>query len=97
MKRVPVKRLFRRLEALVLAAGVLWAVAVTAGSGTMADAFSTALFVMGEERAIDFWRRSGYEFDMVLVTADGRLLVTDGLEKKFERNEDAGYIYEIIR
>ena len=65
--------------------------------GTMADAFSTALFVMGEERAIDFWRRSGYEFDMVLVTADGRLLVTDGLEKKFERNEDAGYIYEIIR
>ena len=40
MKRVPVKRLFRRLEALVLAAGVLWAVAVTAGSGTMAVTFS---------------------------------------------------------
>ena len=38
MKQLPLKRLFHRLEALVLAAGVLWAVAVTAGSSTVTDA-----------------------------------------------------------
>ena len=65
--------------------------------GTMADALSTALFVMGEEKAVDFWHQSGYAFDMVLVTADGRLLVTDTIAGEFKQNEDAGYTYEIIR
>lgn len=67
------------------------------GSGTMCDAFSTALFVMGEERAVDFWRNSGYAFDMVLVTGDGRVLVTGGLAENFDGNEELGYTYEVIR
>lgn len=67
------------------------------GNGTMCDAFSTALFVMGEERAVDFWRDSGYAFDMVLVTGDGRVLVTVGLAENFNGNEDLNYTYEVIR
>ena len=53
-------------------------VTVVAGNGTMADAYSTALYVMGEEAACDFWRQRG-GFDMVLITADGRVLYTPGL------------------
>ncbi len=50
-----------------------------AGNGAMCDAFSTALFVMGEEKALDFWRTGGYDFDLVLVTEDGRVVITAGL------------------
>ena len=66
------------------------------GSGTMCDAFSTALFVMGEERALDFWRSGVYDFDLILVTEDGRLLVTDGIADRFQPDETAGYAYEVI-
>lgn len=65
-------------------------------SGTMCDAFSTALFVMGEEAAIDFWRSGGYDFELVMVTNDDRVLVTAGLEDAFEPMEGTDYTYEII-
>ena len=64
--------------------------------GAMCDAFSTALFVMGEEQAVEFWRGSGYDFDMILITEDGRLLATAGLESAFQPTE-GGFAYEIIR
>ena len=40
MKRVPVKRFFRRLEAAALAVGTLWAASVTAGSNTASAALA---------------------------------------------------------
>lgn len=67
-----------------------------AGTGTMCDALSTALFVMGEEKALDFWRTSGFEFQMVLVTEDGRVLVTDGIADVFTAEEESGYHYETV-
>lgn len=66
------------------------------GNGTMCDAFSTALFVMGEERALEFWRTGDYDFDLVLVTADGRVIITDGLSDRFEVVKDSGYTYETV-
>ena len=66
------------------------------GNGTMCDAFSTALFVMGEEQALDFWRNSGYDFDLVLVTEDGRVVITAGLADRFEEVKDSGYTYETV-
>ena len=66
------------------------------GSGAMCDAFSTALFVLGEEKALDFWRTSGYDFELVLVTEDGRVLVTEGLADRFEQTEGSAYRYELI-
>ena len=66
------------------------------GSGAMCDAFSTALFVLGEENALDFWRTSGYDFELVLVTEDGRVLVTEGLADRFEQTEGSAYRYESI-
>lgn len=64
------------------------------GNGTLCDALSTALFVMGEEGAIDFWRSGAYDFDMVLVTAEGRVLSTPGIQ--FTPTEESGYTYETV-
>ncbi|WP_294852668.1 FAD:protein FMN transferase [uncultured Oscillibacter sp.] len=66
------------------------------GHGTMCDAFSTALFVMGEEKAVEFWRSGVYDFDLVMVTEDGRVLVTDGLADKFQQEDGSGYAYETV-
>ena len=35
-------------------------------------------------------------FDLVLVTADGRVLVTAGLADRFTPSEDSGYAYETV-
>ena len=64
------------------------------GQGTRADAYSTALYVMGEQGAVDFWRAQGASFDMVLITADGRVLYTSGLADCFNEREGSGYVYE---
>ncbi len=78
----------------------LTSVTVIAGEGehhgAMCDALSTALFVMGEEKALDFWRTSGYSFDLVLVTEDGRVVVTEGLSDTFAPQKESGYAYETV-
>ena len=66
------------------------------GNGTMCDALSTALFVMGEEKALDFGRRGQYNFQLVLVTEDGRVVVTEGLTDVLTEIDDNGYAYEIV-
>lgn len=65
-------------------------------NGTMCDAYSTALFVMGEEWALKFWRDHQSAFELVLVTEDGRVVVTEGLSDRFTRIEDSGYAYETV-
>lgn len=64
------------------------------GQGTRADAYSTALYVMGEQAAVDFWRGQGMSFDMVLVTADGRVVYTPGLADCFNEREGSAYVYQ---
>jgi len=67
--------------------------------GTMCDAFSTALFIMGEEKALDFWRywkSSEDPFELVLVTEDGRVVVTEGLADRFSQEASSGYSYEVV-
>lgn len=66
------------------------------GNGAMCDAFSTALFVMGADKALDFWRSGEYDFQLVLVTEDGQVLITDGLADQFEQEADSGYTYETV-
>ena len=68
-----------------------------AGNGAMCDAFSTALFVMGGRKGAGFLaHRRLADFDLVLVTADGRVVVTAGLADRFEEVKDSGYTYETV-
>ncbi|MBQ9322583.1 MAG: FAD:protein FMN transferase, partial [Eubacterium sp.] len=53
----------------------LISVTVVGEEGARCDALSTALFVMGEDEAIRFWRVHR-DFEMVLITDDQRLLIT---------------------
>ena len=55
--------------------GDLLSVTIVADNGTRADAYSTALYVMGREATQDFWRQNG-GFDMVLITKDGPVSYT---------------------
>ena len=57
----------------------LSSVAVVTDDGAFADALSTALFVMGEDAAMAFYRNGGYDFEAIFVTSDGEVRVTDGL------------------
>ena len=54
-------------------------VAVISSNGASADALSTALFVMGYEKAIDFYTLGKIDFEAVFVLSDGRVLTTAGL------------------
>jgi len=61
--------------------GVL-SVTVVADEGVVGDALSTALFVMGPERAAAYWRARG-GFDYILIDEAGAVTVTEGLEDAF--------------
>lgn len=74
----------------------LLSVTVIAQNGTMADAYSTALYVMGEQGACDFWRQSAAAFDLVLVMSDGRVLYTPGLEGHISQKGD-DYVFSQIQ
>ena len=75
----------------------LRSVTVISADPTLADALSTALFVAGEDAALDFWR-SRADFELVLCTRDNRVIVTEGLEAGYRpAGEDRGYTYEIAR
>lgn len=50
--------------------------------GTLCDALSTAVFVMGEKRAAKLWRDMR-NFDMLLITRSGEVIVTGGAAERF--------------
>lgn len=60
----------------------LASVTIVADSGLQGDGLSTALFVMGREKAEAFWRRNP-EFDFILLGEDGTAAITEGLEECF--------------
>lgn len=70
----------------------LKSVSIVCDNGTLADGLSTSLFVMGTEKAIEYWKNHHENFDTVLITDDDKIIVTSGLAELFSSNYD----YEIV-
>ncbi|MDY5577963.1 MAG: FAD:protein FMN transferase [Lachnospiraceae bacterium] len=56
----------------------LLSVTVIGESGMQCDALSTTLFVLGKDKAAEYWRTYG-GFDAVLVTEDEEVYITEGI------------------
>ena len=70
----------------------LISVSIVCDSGLVADGLSTALFVMGTDGAVRFWRSHSEEFEAIFVTDDSRILVTSGLSSAFTSDNN----FEVI-
>ena len=61
----------------------LVSVTIVSDDGTLADGLSTSLFIMGKDKAENFWREHSDQFEAVLMTDDGTIYVTEGLKDSF--------------
>ena len=69
-------------------------VCVISEDGAMADAYSTALFVMGKEGALSFWREHE-GFELILIDNDKKITITEGLDGLVSPNGEKDYTYEV--
>ena len=65
----------------------LTSVTIICEDGTLADCLSTALFIMGESKALNYWRTYG-GFEMILVNKDNQITCTKGLMEQFTLAND---------
>lgn len=70
----------------------LTSVTVVTESGTLADALSTAVFVMGFDKGIEFWHENE-NFELIFVTENGEIYITEGLNGVFASE----FEYKVIK
>ena len=58
-------------------------VTIVSDDPTLADALSTALFVMGLDRATELWRSNSALFDFIFYDDKGNLFITEGVKDVF--------------
>lgn len=71
----------------------LKSVTIVSSDGTLADALSTACFVMGAERASEYWCSHRDDFELIMQTDTGRIIVSEGIADSFECSGS----YDIIK
>lgn len=68
--------------------GDLLSVTIVSRDGTLADGMSTALYIMGYEKACQFWRQHREGFNVILVTDDGKIHISENLKENFQTECD---------
>lgn len=71
----------------------LQSVTIISENGVLSDALSTSLFVMGEKKAVEFYKNSKEKFDFILYTDDGKLKISEGIKDNFHSD----FKYEVIQ
>lgn len=64
----------------------LASVTIITEEGKNGDALSTSMFVKGLDQAQDYWREH-QDFDMILLTEDGEIWITENAENRFTLND----------
>lgn len=73
----------------------LVSVTIVGDKGGLCDGLSTALFVLGREKALDYWRTYG-GFEAILVDEDNNVWVTGGLKDSFALVEGSSYTLRLV-
>ena len=60
---------------------------IVSDSGLRCDALSTALFILGQDAAADYWRAHG-DFDYLLVLDNGTIVLSEGIADRFTVDEN---------
>lgn len=63
-------------------------VSIVSDDATRCDGLSTALFVLGPEKATELWR-SSHDFGFIIVLDDGSILISEDLESSFTLSDPA--------
>ena len=66
----------------------LLSVTIVSPDGTLADGLSTALYIMGYDKAVQFWEQHQDEFDVILTTADEVIHVLTKLQDSFQSDKN---------
>ncbi len=76
----------------------LLSVTIVSENAALCDALSTALFVMGSEKAQSFFHKNGSAmgFDIILITKNNEIVISRGLRERFKWTDTQNYILVII-
>lgn len=73
----------------------LVSVTIICSDGTLADCLSTAMFVLGESKALQYWRDYG-GFDMIMINEDNEVICTGGLIEVFKLTNADDYAVRMV-
>ena len=66
----------------------LLSVTIVSPDGTLADGLSTALYIMGYDKAVQFWQQHQDEFDVILITTDEQIHASKKLQDSFQSDKN---------
>ena len=67
-------------------------VTIVSKSGILADALSTACYVMGIDNSIKYWHNKD-DFDFIIVTSDREVYITENISKKFTPSDSFNNVH----
>ena len=70
----------------------LASVTIVTSDGMLGDGLSTALYIMGHEKAAAFWQENSSRFQLLLIGLDGKIYVSEGLAERMLTPEDFAVI-----
>lgn len=66
----------------------LISVTIISSDGTLADALSTSLFVMGKDKAIEYWQSHNDQFSTILIDDEGNVYISEDIADSFESDKE---------